>query len=185
MALPSIGCILGQDCQLNWKRDFPVIGQGTLIFSIERSTKFSIVIRPKQDPDKDTEVNADYDTGMNEWIALTVDDNNATFSMFHKDTIYLNLVTVEGTVRDQPVGFEPDRKISYWLSYNRDLLTIKYGKGYCMEETTLMTHDFLEGVPEDEREATRTEYQYLFSHYIRRSIEQYDYMTKGCLIALS
>ena len=182
MAHPTIGNIIGQHCRLNWVKDFPVIGQGTLIFSIERSTKFSIVIRPKLKPDEYADVNADCDVGMREWIALTVDANSATFSMYHKGILVRDLVTVKGMVRDQPVGFEPDRKISYWLSYNRDLLTIKYGKGYCMEETTLMTHNFLKGVPEKEQEATRTEYEFLFSHYIRRSIEQYDSMTKEVML---
>ena len=31
----------------NWHEDFPVVGQGTLIFNVQRSTPFCIVIRPK------------------------------------------------------------------------------------------------------------------------------------------
>lgn len=34
----------------NWEKDFPVVGEGTIIFSIERSTPFGIVIRPKLPP---------------------------------------------------------------------------------------------------------------------------------------
>jgi hypothetical protein len=46
-------------------------------------------------------------------------------------------------------GLEKGR-VAYWYSYDRDNLVLKYGKGYIMEETTALIHDFLKGVkPED------------------------------------
>lgn len=39
-------------------------------------------------------------------------------------------------------GKENGEKRSYWLSFDRSHLTVKYGKGYHMVETTLLAHDF-------------------------------------------
>ena len=86
---------------------------------------------------------------------------------------YKQLKQVQGIVKNEQVGYDPGRKISYWFSYDRDLLTLKYGKGYRMQQTTLMEFKFLTG---DEKidENTRKTLQYLFSPTIRRRIEQYD-----------
>ncbi len=147
----------------NWTKDFPVIGEGTLIFSIQRSTAFSIVIRPKLKP---------HQAGADQWIALEVCKHSASFKI-HINGKAEQLKEVRGTVNNEHVGYEQNRKISYWFSYDRDLLTLKYGKGYCMEETTLMTYRFLTG-NEVEDEKVREKLQYLFSPTVRRLIEQYD-----------
>ena len=85
------------------------------------------------------------------------------------------LKEVTGVVRNESVGYEANREVSYWFSYDHDHLTLKYGKGYRMEETTLMTYSFLEGAKGlSEEEEIREKLQYLFSPVIRRRIEQYD-----------
>ena len=155
----------------NWTRDFPVVGEGTLIFSIQRSTPFSIVIRPKL---KEGEPGAD------QWISLEVHQARAIFKM-SIDGITTTLSEVTGVVKHELVGYEEGRKISYWFSYNRDLLELKYGKGYHMEETTLMKYSFLTGKEEADDEI-RKQLQYLFSPTIRRRIEQYDIEKKEALI---
>ncbi|CAI8031069.1 hypothetical protein GBAR_LOCUS17619 [Geodia barretti] len=147
----------------NWTRDFPVVGEGTLIFSIQRSTPFSIVVRPKLDPGE---------PGANQWIALEVHRVSANFKIGLEDH-YKQLKQVEGIVNLEQVGYEPGKKISYWFSYDRDLLTLKYGKGYRMEQTTLMEFNFLTGDKKID-EKTRESLKYLFSPTIRRRIEQYD-----------
>ena len=167
----SLADLVGKDLQPNWVKDFPVTGQGTLIFSIQRDTKFHIVIRPKLDSCM---------PGADEWIALTVDKDSSTFSIYHDKK--LTDKTITGTVNNELVGYEPDRKISYWFSYNRDQLVIKYGKGYCMEETTLMTYDFLENLTTDQHKAKREEMRYLFSPYTRKRIEQYDMLPLKMMI---
>ena len=73
------------------------------------------------------------------------------------------------------VGYNEGRKVSYWFSYDRNLLTLKYGKGYRMTETTIMEHSFLKDLTSDmQRAAERKRLYYLFSPEIRRVIEQYD-----------
>ena len=76
----------------------------------------------------------------------------------------------------EKVGYNEGRrrKVSYWFSYDRNLLTLKYGKGYRMTETTIMEHNFLKGLTPDEQRAKREELHYLFSPEIHRIIEQYD-----------
>ena len=146
----------------NWTKDFPVTGQGTLVFSIQRSTPFFIVIRPKLEPGE---------PGADQWISLTVEKDEACFSVC-MDNKVKELIKVTDTDKNELVGYEEHRKISYWVSYNRDLLTIKYGKGYRMIETTLMTFDFLKDA--EDPKAVREKMKYLFSPEIRRKIEQYD-----------
>jgi len=142
-----------------------VIGQGTLIFSIERDSPFFIVVRPKLDHGQ---------PGADQWIALGVHKDRALFTMFLKGKLH-HLKEVRGVVQNESVGYEEGRKISYWFSYDRDLLTLKYGKGYRMTETTLMTHDYLDGiVGKDDQMSIRKKLRYLFSPETRKRIEQYD-----------
>ena len=49
LALYSARDIVRAGLEPNWVKDFPVVGQGTLIFSIERNSPFFILIRPKLD----------------------------------------------------------------------------------------------------------------------------------------
>lgn len=155
--------LIREGAAANWTKDFPVIGEGTLIFSIERSTPFSIVIRPKQQPGQPE---------ANQWIVLEVCKHSANFGIRHGEKSK-KLTEVRGKVNNQLVGYEKGRKISYWFSYDRDLLTLKYGKGYRMEETTLMKYEFLTGNEAVDKKK-RKNLQYLFSPTIRRCIEQYD-----------
>ena len=39
-------------------------------------------------------------------------------------------------------GLEIDKKVSYWFSFNRNDRILKYGKGYFMEETTILESRF-------------------------------------------
>lgn len=157
----------------NWTKDFPVVGHGTIIFSIQRFTPFFIVVRPdilKGMP------------GADQWIALSVFKDSVEFSMFI-DGKHTSLVTATGTVKKEKVGYEKGRKISYWLSYDRDNLVLKYGKGYRMDETTLLKYDFLVKAKDPKKaEEERNRLKYLFSHEIRRKIEQYDEMPKDDMI---
>ena len=55
------------------------------------------------------------------------------------------------------LGLEPDVITTYWLSYDRDNMVIKYGKGYAMVETTLLICDFSEGVTSADKVAKKRE----------------------------
>lgn len=148
--------IYGDTPKPSWEKDFPVIGQGTFIFNIQRKWEFYIVIRPKL---------ADGVAGADNWIVLIIRSEGAAFYMYHKKKPkYL--------VHKENIGYESDSKISYWFSYDRDRLVIKYGKGYIMEQTTLLEHDFLKGATDPN--AVRRDLQYLFSPTTRRRVQLYD-----------
>ena len=158
----------------NWERDFPVVGKGTLIFTIQRNSPFFICIRPKLESGE---------PGADQWISLNVYEHRASLKMFLDGLKPTLLKEVRGVVHNESVGYEANREVSYWLSYDRDHLTLKYGKGYRMEETTLMAHSFLEGTKgPSEEEEIREKLQYLFSPVTRRRIEQYDVEPSAIMI---
>jgi len=84
-----------------------------------------------------------YDT----YLALHVDFTKAWFSMKRNGQRVEDLTdNTEVTLgSDRNLGLDPDTITTYWLSYDRDNMCLKYGKGYAMEETTLLTCDFSEG----------------------------------------
>ena len=60
----------------------------------------------------------------------------------------------------QAVGYAPEQKIAYWLSYNRDLLELKYGKGYVMSQTTCLDYGYIGkpgSLPKTEEKSIRNE----------------------------
>ena len=77
-------------------------------------------------------------TRYSNYIALHVDREEASFSMkmngVQKDLTELTEIVNNYTNN----GLEPGVLATYWLSYDRDNRTIKYGKGYAMVETTLL-----------------------------------------------
>lgn len=118
------------------KRPFPVNGQGTLIFNTDRKgLPFYACVEEEGD-----EVNGDI------WLGLQVRKDFAAFLQKGKGKmgpVELVRITMEGC------GLE-EGHVSYWYSYDRNNLVLKYGKGYRMEETTLMEFDFLKGVEGEE-----------------------------------
>jgi len=70
-------------------------------------------------------------------------------------------------------GLEKGR-VAYWYSYDRDNLVLKYGKGYIMEETTALMHDFLKGIkPEDQDKVRKDMYPY-FNPEKTKYVRKYD-----------
>ena len=114
-------------------KQFPVNGQGTFIytrkFTEENATgEFAIVVTPEKVKPGDR---------PQEYISLHVTPTKASFTKKEKGPKEGLVVEKEG------IGSEPKRLLSYWFSYDRDACTVKYGKGYRMVETTLLSHDFL------------------------------------------
>lgn len=148
-AMSSVG-YNNQTLTPTWIKEFPVIGKGIVVFNVIRATDFAIAVRPKDKHDGNWK--------PWQWIAVYITSNKALFLLGQESggCKVLAETTAEG------VGFEPDSIISYWLSYDRDRMVVKYGKGYYMEETTLLRYAFLEGKTEEEAKQIRTDLQYLF-----------------------
>ena len=60
-------------------------------------------------------------------------------------SIYMYMpIAPHSVLHRMQVGVEDGHaRIAYWMSFNRTEMVVKYGKGYHMEETTLLTHNFL------------------------------------------
>ena len=177
----------------NWGKQFPLVGRGTVIFNLERQTPFTIVIRPTQGCDED-------------WIALNVREDSAEFELGNKvevshiqkhsimnfwpsESIKVESSSAFGGVLEpratgstpwnvkEKVGFVKGRKVAYWISFDRDRLVVKYGKGYVMTETTLLTHDFLKGKnTETEKKDMFDKMSYLFAPEVEKVVELYEFL---------
>ena len=150
-----------------WHKPFPVVGKGTVTFNIIRSTDFAIVVRPSR------EHNASWQPWQ--YVALVVCRDSAAFYLGTADDGVKLLVEVTSQP-DKNVGYEPNEKKSYWLSYDRDRMVIrfKYGKGYHMVETTLLKYDFLDGKTSKEITEIRSKLAYLFAPVTVKKIFFYD-----------
>ena len=135
-----------------WQRTFPVHGQGVVIFNLTRNDPFSIIVKQVK---------------RDKWIGVDVLDGKAQLVM--KDTRPQQFILK--SITDQYSGVDKGRKISYWLSYDRFHYTIMYGKGYRMEETTILKFDFMEGLNNTEQEQTRKQLQEFFNPTEEKLIE--------------
>ncbi|XP_033645874.1 uncharacterized protein LOC117305177 isoform X2 [Asterias rubens] len=137
-----------------WERPFPVNGQGVMVFNTDRKGLPFYVSIESQD-------------GVY-WMALHVGIGYAAFLRQGQDDVApTELKRVEGA----EYGVE-NGKQTYWYSYDRDNLVLKYGKGYRMEETTMMVVDFLEG--QDNPEEVRKDMYPYFNAEGQRFVRQYD-----------
>ena len=148
----------------NWEEEFPSVSEGTIIFNVLRTTPFCIMVRP-------TEI---VPVCPDQWISLEIGNNCVAFKL-HIDGKTTTLATRFGkTERGECVGYEEGRKISYWFSYDRSLLTLKYGKGYRMTETTILEHNFIKDMTPKKQSEERERLKYLFNPEYKRVIQQYD-----------
>jgi len=94
-------------------------------------------------------------TKYNNYIVLNVDHEKAWFSI-KRNGLIVNLMELTEVVETKTsLGLEPEVITTYWLSYDRDNMTLKYGKGYAMEETTLLICDFSEGLTDADKIAKK------------------------------
>ncbi|XP_074641401.1 uncharacterized protein LOC141899145 [Tubulanus polymorphus] len=124
-----------------WKKTFPVNGQGTVIFNEQTDKPFVISV----------------ENNSGNGISLCVNSHDEVTFVKHANGVHEELTRL----REDGRGFE-NRKIAYRYSYDRDNLVLKYGKGYRMEETTIMTHDFLKGAktPDEEKQIRKELYPF-------------------------
>lgn len=147
-----------------WYKYYPLHGQGIMVFNILRKSPFEIVIRPEEQK------------STSEWLSLAIHRNKAEFKLGGKQDKVLAQVKKDG------VGYDPEEITSYWFSFNRDGLALKYGKGYFMEETTLLSFDFIANLTKDEEMKERDKMSYLFSPKVHKTVELYDIQPKNFLI---
>lgn len=154
-----------------WAGELPTNAGGVLVFNLEAEQRpFQIVIRQHPTynvpPAAGVSSNGGLSNGDNAeavgwtdpWLCLDVGKDKADLWLCGggQSPRFLS----QAKPSDQPggVGTEPGHQ-AYWLSFDRAHKCIKYGKGYHMEQTTLMKFTF----PADkEKEEPGKEYDKLF-----------------------
>ena len=159
----------------NWWREFPPPGEGTITFDMQRCTPFCVVIRT---------ADTNYSLCETQWISLEVKKNCVFFKMHMENGTKVIAERRGKTERDENIGFEDWCKLSYWLSYDCNNLVIKYGKGYRMNETTILECDLLAGLTHEQQVKERGRLHRLFSSKISKVIEQYDMAEQHTMIKM-
>jgi len=127
------------------RKRFPLTGEGVVSVNIQTSEKFAIRIRPAQQPicDKkmteeteETEKEADEDG----YVEVEISTSGAIFKAKPKNSSSEPKKGPATTKKKD--GLEEGKKVSYWFSFNRDDRVLKYGKGYIMEQTTILKKFF-------------------------------------------
>lgn len=122
-----------------------------------------MIVFGERNPDNDQDL-----TKYENYFALNVDHEKAWFSINRNgmSTDLSDNTDVVFTGLKGGLGLEPDTITTYWLSYDRDNMMVKYGKGYAMEETTLLECDFSEGAETPEKLARkRKQWKTFFAIY--------------------
>lgn len=101
---------------------------------------------------------------MENYIVLHVRENFIQFAMKFDDEEEKPLC------HHNKFGIECGELVSYWFSYDRDALVLKYGKGHIMEETTLMTYDFLAKLSPEKKKEIRKKYYLFFNAEKKKSV---------------
>ena len=135
-----------------WGRPFPVNGQGVFIFNTEDKSPIFLSVE-----------NANGDNSL----GLYIDQDKAYFIKYADPDWQILETSKSG------VGLEKGM-VAYWYSYDRDNLVLKYGKGYIMEETTALIHDFLKGVKPEDKDKVRKDMYPFFNPEEKKYVRKYD-----------
>lgn len=137
-------------------KKFPVIGQGIFLYTSKHDLEIALYVSPKKNY-KEQDI-------PNKYIALEIGFDYAQFTIKRRKHGCVEVLEkVQDIKHPDKVGVQYDRLTTYWYSYDRDGLVLKYGKGYTMEETTHLTHDFLKDCKtKKEKEEKRKELERFF-----------------------
>ena len=107
-------------------------GQGSIVATFEQCSPFSIRVRALSEP---------YDDDTQGYVEVQVHKGKAIFAFRHPGNETANVLYGKSTTLAKS-GLDEGEKVSYWLSFDCNQRVLKYGKGYIMEETTLLTQQF-------------------------------------------
>ena len=126
-----------EPCQTTFCKALPLSGEGIVSANIQRSTPFAIRIRPAPCGD-DNEI-SDAEKDKLGYVEVEIKPEEAVFK-YRKPGV--GQIERGRSKTGKNVGLEIDKRVSYWFSFNRNDRILKYGKGYFMEETTLLMEKF-------------------------------------------
>ena len=140
-----------------------MIGKGNLLLNINRDNPFYITVHGH---------GLGHSLKCESWIGLSVTDKRVSFLMKTPDEEpKLLCEATSSEFFGNNIGIEPNFICTYWLSYDRDGMVLKYGKGYRMEKTTILKHDFNCHYNEGDKDKIRNVF---FSPKVDRYVELYN-----------
>lgn len=166
-------------------KSLPFSGEGVVSANIKRRTTFAIRIRPKRRDDTIPEKESD-DIDEQGYVEVEISSKGAVFKYKRPG----HDIEVGPSTKE---GLEVGKKVSYWYSFNRNDRVLKYGKGYIMEQTTLLTKPF----PFPETEGEEDPWDFIFrpdttKEIVIKDVESIDTLTmledptlSGKLLSLS
>lgn len=118
-------------------KQLPLSGEGVVSVNIKRRTTFAIRIRPAPQPTCDNKMQIEEEADEEGYVEVEISTREAILKAKRP---YFDVET--GPHTEPSGGLEEGKKVSYWFSFNRNDRILKYGKGYIMEQTTLLTQNF-------------------------------------------
>ena len=118
-------------------KQLPLSGEGVVSVNIKRRTTFAIRIRPAPQPTRDNKRQTEEEADEEGYVEVEISTREAILKAKRP---YFDVET--GPHTEPSGGLEEGKKVSYWFSFNRNDRILKYGKGYIMEQTTLLTQNF-------------------------------------------
>jgi len=118
-------------------KPLPLSGEGVVSVNIKRRTTFAIRIRPALQLTCDNKLQTDEEAEEDGYVEVEISTREAILKAKRP------CCEIELGPRTEPSGgLEEGKKVSYWFSFNRNDRVLKYGKGYIMEQTTLLKKSF-------------------------------------------
>lgn len=122
-------------------KPLPLSGEGVVSVNIKRRTTFAIRIQPatvrQEQCDQNDKMQTDEEAGEEGYVEVEISTREAILKAKRP---YCEVELGPRTERSG--GLEEGKKVSYWFSFNRNDRVLKYGKGYIMEQTALLTQSF-------------------------------------------
>ncbi len=114
--------------ELYTEYDFPVLGQGTILFEFSTTKPFRIVL-------SDQKVQSN---GQRSVLVLEVSDKHTCFRQRNNDDPEYML---SSTTKKQAL-LEPGKKHKYWFSLDKKNRRLRFGKGYMLSQLCVFEYDF-------------------------------------------
>ncbi|CAL8469514.1 g9055 [Coccomyxa elongata] len=119
---------------VSWAGSFPMLRGGVVTFSLKPTQPFCISVRPE--PSFAAE-GLDQEGG---WVGVLVSMDSAHMVTGCKAGVQVMPASDISAKAATPSGYQAERWLSYWVSFDPDSGILKYGIGHHMEETTLITY---------------------------------------------
>ncbi|KAK9831309.1 hypothetical protein WJX81_000976 [Elliptochloris bilobata] len=125
--------------EVAWAGRFPMVRGGVATFTLQPLAPFMISVRAEatMSPRGTSPAAVVSAAGGSDWIGVRVGLAGADLVMCRGGT-----TQVLSRSPGAKAGYVENRRLSFWLSFDPDAQTVKYGKGHHMEESTLLQHTF-------------------------------------------